>query len=783
MHILRDVFGFHSFLPNQEEIVRAILGKQDAFVVMPTGGGKSLCYQLPAHVMDGTCIVISPLISLMKDQVDAAIATGLRASFLNSSLSASMKRQVEADLAARELDLIYVSPERFAMPEFVAALKRVQLSFVAIDEAHCISEWGHDFRPDYLNLSTIVQDFPDVPVAAFTATATHRVQDDIVAKLGLRSPHTVRASFNRPNLFYKVIPKQKPADQILRFVRAHAGEPGIIYRTTRKSVEQTAHMLTRHGIKALPYHAGLDDATRVKNQDAFNRDEIDVIVATIAFGMGIDKSNVRYVLHGDLPKNIESYYQETGRSGRDGEPAHCLLLFGYGDIPKLRFFIDQTEDETERTHQIRCLNDMVHYATVHACRRKQLLNYFGETYPPIGVHLRSSAVPSLPDPACCDICSGEVESIDATEDAQILMSAIARTGERFGINHIVSVVTGDASDRIRQLGHDQIKTFGAGREVEQAHFTAGKGNVKQHWRIIIDNLLAQGLVLQTTGDYPVLKLQPESREVLFGNREVHVLKTKKLAGKRPKRAAAAAAGPYNESLFDQLRDLRKQLASEQGVPPYVIFTDRTLHEMARRKPYGQAGGQARFFPARLNGQPARDVAPTLPEVGASGGSPLGGPATEADLLQITGVGQTKLARYGRQFFDVIRAFWENHPDAEPLGTRAGTMHQNPTHVEHGARQALPGEPSRTPDAVTTHVEEARQKHPRAYAKWSDEEDERLRQGWEQQEDGEESEAVKIRAIAEDFDRKPGAIRSRLKKLGLIHPPQALGASRRAGSRN
>ncbi|TFH17158.1 MAG: ATP-dependent DNA helicase RecQ, partial [Lentisphaerales bacterium] len=344
VRVLKDVFGFNSFITNQEEIVRAILEKRDCFVVMPTGGGKSLCYQLPAHVMDGTCIVISPLISLMKDQVDAAVEAGLRASFLNSSLSASMKREVAAQLASGKLDLIYVSPERFAMPEFIETLRSVKLCFVAIDEAHCISEWGHDFRPDYLKLSTIVQDFPNVPVTAFTATATHRVQEDILAKLGLRSPHIVRASFNRPNLFYKVIAKEKPSDQILKFVRAHAGESGIIYRTTRKSVQQTADMLTRHGIKALPYHAGLEDVTRIKNQDAFNRDEVDVIVATIAFGMGIDKSNVRYVLHGDLPKNVESYYQETGRSGRDGDPAHCLLLFGYGDIPKMRFFLDQIQD-------------------------------------------------------------------------------------------------------------------------------------------------------------------------------------------------------------------------------------------------------------------------------------------------------------------------------------------------------------------------------------------------------------------------------------------------------
>ena len=714
---LGDVFGFHSFLPNQEEIVQAILDKQDAFVVMPTGGGKSLCYQLPAHIMDGTCMVISPLISLMKDQVDAAIATGLRASFLNSSLSAAMKREVESQLAAGELDLIYVSPERFAMPEFIATLKRVQMSFVAIDEAHCISEWGHDFRPDYLNLSTIVQEFPDVPVAAFTATATHKVQEDIVAKLGLRSPHTVRASFNRPNLFYKVVPKNKPGDQILRFVRAHADEPGIVYRTTRKSVEQTASMLTRNGIKALPYHAGLDDATRVKNQDAFNRDEIDVIVATVAFGMGIDKSNVRYVLHGDLPKNIESYYQETGRSGRDGEPAHCLLLFGYGDIPKLRFFIDDISDETEKRHAIKCLNDMVHFATVHACRRKQLLNYFGETYPVDPVHPVEDPSPSAPSAPpretslpCCDICQGEVESIDATQDAQIVMSAIARTGERFGINHIVAVVTGDTSDRIRQLGHDRIKTFGAGQDKD-----------KRHWRLIVDNLLAQGLIEQTTGDYPTLRLQPESREVLFGDREVHVLKTRKTPpksrkrGKRGGKGMTSAVGDFNSDLFEQLRDLRKKLASEQGVPPYVIFTDRTLHEMAH------------FFPA-----------------------------TETELLQLTGVGEKRAAQYGKRFMAAIQAFREAHPDTTPLGSLS-MQAELATGIEAASAK------------IPTYVEEAREKHARAYAKWSGEEDDSLRQAWEQQQEAETSEAAKIRTIARAFDRKPGAIRSRLKKLELLKP--------------
>ena len=611
--ILGNIFGFRSFLPNQEEIVAAILERQDVFVVMPTGGGKSLCYQLPARILEGTCVVISPLISLMKDQVDAAAVAGLQAEFLNSALSAFMKRKVESRLAAGELDLIYVSPERLAMQEFNSLLKRIKISFFAIDEAHCISEWGHDFRPDYLGLSTLVEEYPGVPIAAFTATATHKVQEDIVTKLGLRSPRMVRASFNRPNLFYKVIPKENPGAQILRFAKARAGEPGIVYRTTRKSVEQTAQMLVRHGIRALPYHAGLEDAERARNQDAFNRDEVDVIVATIAFGMGIDKSNVRYVLHGDLPKNIESYYQETGRSGRDGESATCQLLFGAGDIPKIRFFLDAIPDDAERAHQLRCLGRMISYASTRACRRKQLLNYFGEPFEPNAetqAHGR-----------CCDVCEGEVESEEATVDAQKIMSAIARTGERFGIGHIVSVVTGDATDRICQLGHDRIKTFGVGR-----------GREPRHWRRMIDHLLAQGLVLQTSGDYPVLKLMPEAREVLFGGKPVHVLKMRQPIGKRARRAAAAeAAGPYNEVLFEQLRDLRKTLAAEQGVPPYVVFTDRTLHEMARSFP-----------------------------------------VTESTLLQITGVGEKRAAQYGPQFLQAIREFREAHSlvlvgDGTPMG--------------------------------------------------------------------------------------------------------------------
>jgi ATP-dependent DNA helicase RecQ len=389
---LQELYGFTAFRPYQEEIVRAIMAGRDAFVVMPTGGGKSLCYQLPAHLMPGVCLVISPLISLMKDQVDAAIHTGLRAAYLNSSQKTAEQKQVLHRLEQQEIDLLYVSPERFSMEIFKALLDRIPLAFVAIDEAHCISEWGHDFRPDYLNLCELIVRYPQTSVAAFTATATLKVQQDIVAKLGLRNPFHVRASFNRPNLHYRILPKTDPERQLLQLVRQQPGQQGIIYRTTRSDVENTAAFLQRQGIHALPYHAGMKDEERAANQEAFNRDEIEVIVATIAFGMGIDKSNVRFVYHGDLPKNIESYYQETGRAGRDGEPAECVLLFSRTDESRINWFIDRMPDHAQRAHARDCLDEMLHYASRRICRRRQLLRYFNETYP-------------HPNCGRCDVCA------------------------------------------------------------------------------------------------------------------------------------------------------------------------------------------------------------------------------------------------------------------------------------------------------------------------------------------------------------------------------------------
>jgi len=585
---LREVFGFSEFRPNQREIVEALLAGRDAFVVMPTGGGKSLCYQLPARLLDGTCLVVSPLISLMKDQVDAAVANGLRAAFLNSSQDAAAHRDVIRALRDGELDLLYVSPERFALDGFTDLLKSCLLSFVAVDEAHCISEWGHDFRPDYLSLGTLTETFPGVPVAAFTATATPKVQDDIVRRLQLRAPLLVRASFNRQNLHYAVQPKTDPRRQILRFVQDRPGQAGIVYRTTRKSVEETAAFLRAHQVRALPYHAGLADEERAAHQEAFNRDQVEVIVATIAFGMGIDKSNVRYVLHGDLPKNIEGYYQETGRSGRDGDPAHCLLLFGYGDVPRIRHFFDQIEDPAERKRAERCLYDVVSYATTHACRRRQLLGYFGETYP---------------DPACgaCDVCTGAVARVDATRDAQILLSAVARTGQRFGGQHVIAVVMGADTERMRALGHDQLKTYGVGRDRDQ-----------RHWRRVLDTLLAQGLLALSEGEFPTLRLTASAQPVLEGTAPVHMLEAPPEPTRRRGRKKAVA-GPPDDPMFEKLRALRYQLATELGVPPFVVFNDRTLHEMARARP-----------------------------------------TTSDALLEISGVGATKLARFGEAFLAVLR---------------------------------------------------------------------------------------------------------------------------------
>jgi len=645
---LNSIFGFKTFLPDQEDIIRSILDHRDVFAVLPTGGGKSLCYQLPAKILDGTAVVISPLISLMKDQVDALRENGISAAYFNSSLAPEEKAGVYRSLRNGDLDLLYIAPERFVMPHFLEEIKGLSISLFAIDEAHCISEWGHDFRPDYLSLEGITRLFPDTPVAAFTATATGQVQKDIITKLCLRSPFVVRASFNRPNLFYRVEVKKKVEQQVLDFIREHDSESGIVYRTTRDSVVKTVDFLERQGVRALPYHAGMRPGDRKRNQEAFNRDEVGVMVATIAFGMGIDKSNIRFVIHADLPKNIESYYQETGRAGRDGERADCVLYFGRGDIPKLKYFIDKITDDGQRGAATEKLYSMVRYASHNVCRRRFLLEYFGEEYPGRNC-------------GACDICAGEVDKIDITKDAHILLSAMAQTGQRFGIRYMVDIVVGEGTSRVCERGHDKIKAFGAGSLHD-----------RQYWHFIINELLAQDAIRREGDEYPVLKLTKRGMEILYGGERIAALKgveTKKKhsAGKpvtfrtgrdeyshaitsssamlpasyarsisRALSHADAGPGegavshsetyppgafaPYDEGLFEILRALRKKLAEGQGVPPYIIFSDKTLHEMCR------------YFPT-----------------------------TPAEMKRINGVGNTKLKRYGAHFTEEISAYLKQNP--------------------------------------------------------------------------------------------------------------------------
>lgn len=602
---LRQAFGFTSFRPHQGEIVDAILAGQDVFATLPTGGGKSLCYQLPSLLLPGLTVVVSPLIALMEDQVTAARQNGLPAAFLNSSLGPSAQRQIWSQVASGDVRLLYVSPERLALPEFRDRLRALEISLFAVDEAHCISEWGHEFRPDYRQLQGLRGEFPGVPLAAFTATATPEVQRDVISLLSLRDPLVVRASFDRPEIFYRVLRKKKAAAQILDYVRSRANEPGIIYRATRKSVDGTTAALKRAGIRALSYHAGLTDEERRENQRAFVRDQAQVVVATIAFGMGIDKANVRWILHADLPRSIEAYYQETGRAGRDGEPADACLLFGGQDIAQIRYHIDRMQVASERERAQGSLRGILRYANAGVCRRVQLLAHFHEMHPG----------------SCggCDVCDGSVQTTDHSVAAQKAMSAMVRTGERFGSHHIADIVTGNQTDRTLELRHDQLPTFGVGAE-----------RPRDWWLGLLNDLEAAGLVRRRDGARSGLALTSAGREVLFG-RQTFVV-----AEPEPARFAYPSVAPdiaqtngspsgdqpspehpsaEQETLFQSLRTLRTQLAREQGVPPYVVFSDRSLRSMATLLP-----------------------------------------TDEAAFLQVHGVGETKAVRYGEQFLSLIREF-------------------------------------------------------------------------------------------------------------------------------
>ena len=584
---LKKHFGYDAFRPLQREIVGDALAGRDVFVLMPTGGGKSLCFQLPALLHGGLTIVVSPLISLMKDQVDALQTSGIAATYLNSTLDREEANARWRGLQRGQYRMLYVAPERLMLDHFLERALNWNIAQIAIDEAHCISEWGHDFRPEYRELKKLRSHLPDVPIMALTATATERVKVDIVKQLKLRDARCYIASFNRPNLSYRVVPKNAPYQQLLAFVRSRPDESGIIYCASRKSTESLAHDLNGDGISAKPYHAGLTGAARARHQDAFLRDDVRVITATIAFGMGINKPNVRFVVHYDLPKNIESYYQETGRAGRDGLPSECVLLFNPNDVAKQLHFIEEKSESEARIAREQ-LQQMVHYAETRECRRSALLRYFGERY-------------DRPNCEGCDNCLVPRETFDGTIPAQKFLSCVhrisAKSGFAFGLNHIVDVLRGADTEAIRQRWHNELSTYGIGADVNRAA-----------WQAIGRELLRMGFL--EAGKFSTLTLTPKGREVLRQRTPITLTKPIDLASKRAKGTAGAIE--CDEILFERLRGLRRQLADARDVPAYVIFSDVSLREMARSSPTTQ--NEFRRIPG-VGEQKLRDLAePFLAEI-------------------------------------------------------------------------------------------------------------------------------------------------------------------------
>ncbi len=561
LRTLKKTFGYDAFRPLQREIIEASLSGKDTFALLPTGGGKSLCFQLPALLREGLTLVVSPLIALMKDQVDQLETAGVPATFLNSSLKASEARERMRGLHEGRFRLLYAAPERLMLENWQANLQIWNVAAVAIDEAHCISEWGHDFRPEYRKLSRLRPLLPGIPFTALTATATGRVRDDIIHHLQLNDPQVFVASFNRPNLSYRVVPKDKGVNQIAEFVRKRHLDSGIVYCATRAAADRVAESLNDRGFPARPYHAGLTATERASHQELFLRDEVRIICATIAFGMGINKPNVRWVIHHDLPKNIEGYYQETGRAGRDGLPADCLLLFNPGDAAKQTHFIDEMSSAKEQKIAREQLRLMMHYAECPSCRRRELLDYFGETY-------------ATPTCDSCDNCLEPRESYNATTEAQKLLSCVyrVRQGGRFGVglNHLIEILTGAKTEKIRRWGHDQLSTYGVGSELS-----------RPEWAAIGRELLRMGLLAQEKGEFPTIALTEEGLEALRSRRMI--LLTKAMTARRAPRERAGEI-TCDETLFDRLRKLRKRIADERGVPAYVIFGDTTLRQMAREYP-------------------------------------------------------------------------------------------------------------------------------------------------------------------------------------------------------
>jgi ATP-dependent DNA helicase RecQ len=597
-NVLKEIFGYDSFRPLQYDIISHILAKKDTLVVMPTGGGKSLCYQIPALLFEGLTVVISPLISLMKDQVEQLRQLGVEAALLNSSLSPQEYNSNYQNVLEKKAKLLYLAPESLVREEILNLLINSTVDCITVDEAHCISEWGHDFRPEYRQLGALRQHFPGAVCVGLTATATPKVQDDIIKNLAMRGHAKFLASFNRENLFLQVLPKKSAFRQTVKFLHEHENQPGIIYCFSRKQVDSLAEDLADLGFSCKRYHAGLEDDERSRNQELFIRDEIQIIIATIAFGMGINKSNVRFVIHYDLPKSIESYYQEIGRAGRDGLRADCLLLFSYADTMKIQYFIDQKGNETEKNAAKQHLDAMVRYAETEICRRIPLISYFGENY----TESKCSS---------CDNCLGDNSNLDdLTIPAQKFLSAVKRTGEIFGANSLIEVLSGSHLDKIFSNGHQNLTVYGIGKEFS-----------KTQWQFLVRQFVRKNLVVRE-GEFGSLKLTPGALQVLYKGEKVFGA----FAEPEPVRIQAKLRlkdQPYDQKLFELLRKKRKEIADTYNVPPFVIFSDKTLTQMAT-------------------------VYPQTPE----------------EMGRINGVGSVKLKRYGTRFLQIIQRYCKDHGSSQ-----------------------------------------------------------------------------------------------------------------------